>query len=96
MTVETSTHYYVSSPLGFVYINGYFQLPSSDSVPELSSPPVMTTPTGVVSIIGEVTHPPPGLPLPPQYNIGEYIGQHGWAANIIVSPLNPPIEVSMS
>ncbi|KOB73856.1 Zinc finger CCHC domain-containing protein 2 [Operophtera brumata] len=41
----------------------------------------------------QVTHPPPGLPMPPQYNMGEYIGPHGWATNIIVAPLNPPIEV---
>lgn len=66
---------------------------SSEGVPELSSPPVLAGAGGVVSMLGEVTHPPPGLPIPPQYNIGEYMGQHGWPANIIVSPLSQPLEV---
>ncbi|XP_028172813.1 extensin isoform X1 [Ostrinia furnacalis] len=67
--------------------------PSSDAVPqELSSPPVLTGAGGVVPMLGEVPHAPPGLPMP-QYNMGEYIGQHGWPANIIVSPINQPLEV---
>lgn len=46
----------------------------------------------VVPILSEVTHPPPGLPIP-QYNIGDYMGQHAWSSNMIVSAINPPIEV---
>ncbi|XP_013168459.1 PREDICTED: zinc finger CCHC domain-containing protein 2 isoform X2 [Papilio xuthus] len=65
---------------------------STDGVPELSSPPVLTSAGGVVPILAEVTHAPPGLPLP-QYNMTEFIGQHGWPANIIVSPLTQPLEV---
>ncbi|XP_053602105.1 sine oculis-binding protein homolog isoform X2 [Plodia interpunctella] len=63
--------------------------PSTDSVPELSSPPVLTGAGGVVPLLGEVTHPPPGLPMP-QYNLGEYMGQHAWPGNIIVPQ---PLEV---
>lgn len=66
-----------------------FQPPSTDSVPELSSPPVLTATGGVVPMLGEVQHPPPGLPIP-QYNLGEYIGPHGWPGNIIVQQ---PLEV---
>ncbi|XP_063358729.1 uncharacterized protein LOC134648178 [Cydia amplana] len=66
---------------------------SSEGVPpELSSPPVLSGAGGAVPMLGEVTHPPPGLPLP-QYNMAEYMGQHPWPANIIVSPLSQPIEV---
>ncbi|CAG5022299.1 unnamed protein product [Parnassius apollo] len=64
---------------------------STDTVADLSSPPVLSGAGGVVPMLGEVSHPPPGLPLP-QYNMGEFIGQHTWPANIIVSPLNQPIE----
>ncbi|XP_013188885.1 ATP-dependent helicase brm isoform X2 [Amyelois transitella] len=63
--------------------------PSTDSVPELHSPPVLTGAGGVVPMLGEVQHPPPGLPMP-QYNMGEYMGQHAWAGNIIVPQ---PLEV---
>ncbi|CAG9098852.1 unnamed protein product [Plutella xylostella] len=59
---------------------------------DLGSPPVISGAGAVVPLLGEVTHPPPGLPLP-QYNMAEYLGQHPWPGNIIVSPLNPPIEV---
>lgn len=53
----------------------------------------------LVPMLGDVPHPPPGLPMP-QYPIGDYIGQHPWpanitlSANITVSPMNQPIEVS--
>nr|XP_049708415.1 protein PRRC2A isoform X4 [Helicoverpa armigera] len=66
--------------------------PSADAVPELSSPPVLTGAGGVVPMLGEVPHPPPGLPMP-QYNMGEYLGHNAWPANIIVSPINQPLEV---
>uniref|UniRef100_A0A2A4JXT2 Zinc finger CCHC domain-containing protein 2 n=1 Tax=Heliothis virescens TaxID=7102 RepID=A0A2A4JXT2_HELVI len=66
--------------------------PSADAVPELSSPPVLTGAGGVVPMLGEVPHPPPGLPMP-QYNMGEYMGHNAWPANIIVSPINQPLEV---
>lgn len=52
----------------------------------------MLGPGGVVPMLGEVPHPPPGLPLP-QYNMSEYMAQHAWPANII--PLNQPLEVSL-
>ncbi|KAM3964872.1 LOW QUALITY PROTEIN: uncharacterized protein ACR2FA_001272 [Aphomia sociella] len=65
------------------------QPPSTDAVPELSSPPVLTSTGGVMPILGEVPHPPPGLPIP-QYNMGEYMGQHPWPGNIIVPQ---PLEV---
>lgn len=68
-----------------------FQPPSTDTVPELSSPPVLTGAGGVVQMLGEVPHPPPGLPMP-QYNMGDYIGHNAWPANIIV-PINQPLEV---
>ncbi|KAJ2953664.1 hypothetical protein O0L34_g1279 [Tuta absoluta] len=68
------------------------QPPSSEPVPELGSPPVLTGAGGVVPLLGEVTHPPPGLPLPP-YSIPDYMGPHPWPANILVSPLSQPIEV---
>lgn len=61
-------------------------------MPELSSPPVLT---GAVPLLSEVTHAPPGLPLP-QYNIAEYMGHNAWPANIIVSPINQPLEVNSS
>lgn len=60
----------------------------------MNSPPMLTGAGSVVPMLGEVSHPPPGLPIP-QYNIGEFIGQHTWPANIIVSPLNQPLEVSL-
>lgn len=75
--------------------NGFLNIlqpPSTESVPELSSPPVLSGTGGVVPMLGEVPHPPPGLPIP-QYNIGEYMGQHAWSANIIVSAINQPLEV---
>ncbi|XP_026727325.1 actin cytoskeleton-regulatory complex protein pan1 isoform X3 [Trichoplusia ni] len=62
---------------------------STDTVPELSSPPVLT---GAVPLLSEVPHAPPGLPLP-QYNMAEYMGHNAWPANIIVSPINQPLEV---
>ncbi|KAG6452532.1 extensin [Manduca sexta] len=68
------------------------QPPNTDTVPELSSPPVLSGAGSVVSILSEVPHPPPGLPIP-QYNIGDYMGQHAWPANIIVSAINQPVEV---
>ncbi|XP_072936690.1 uncharacterized protein [Epargyreus clarus] len=72
-------------PPGIVFVKtAGVQPPNTETVTELSSPPVLP--------ILEVPHPPPGLPIP-QYNIGEYIGQHAWPANILVSPLNQPIEV---
>ncbi|XP_022127457.2 leucine-rich repeat extensin-like protein 5 [Pieris rapae] len=63
---------------------------SSEAVPEISSPPVRNA--SGLPMLPDVPHPPPGLPMP-QYNIGEFIGPHTWPANIIVSPLNPPMEV---
>ncbi|XP_050362378.1 uncharacterized protein LOC126781436 isoform X2 [Nymphalis io] len=66
--------------------------PTSDGVPELSSPPVLSGASNLVPILSEVPHPPPGLPIP-QYNVGDFLGQHTWPANIIVSPLNQPLEV---
>ncbi|XP_047544951.1 formin-like protein 20 [Vanessa atalanta] len=68
------------------------QPPTSDGVAELSSPPVLSGAANLVPILGEVPHPPPGLPIP-QYNVGDFLGQHTWPANIIVSPLNQPLEV---
>ncbi|KAJ0181884.1 hypothetical protein K1T71_002606 [Dendrolimus kikuchii] len=68
------------------------QPPNTESVAELSSPSVLSGAGGVVPMLGEVPHPPPGLPIP-QYNIGEYMGQHAWPANIIVSAINQPLEV---
>lgn len=70
----------------------YFQPPSSEAVPDLSNPSVMASAGGMVPILSEVPHPPPGIPIP-QYNVGEYLGQHAWPANIIVSQLNQPLEV---
>ncbi|CAG9566849.1 unnamed protein product [Danaus chrysippus] len=80
-------------PPGIMFVKtSSVQPPSSDAIAELSSPPVLTGAGGVVPMLGEVPHPPPGLPIP-QYNINEFIGQHTWPANIIVSPLNQPLEV---
>ncbi|XP_041976498.1 cyclin-K [Aricia agestis] len=83
-------------PPGLVFVKTPgVQPPSSDSVAELNSPPVLSSAGNVVPMLGDVPHPPPGLPMP-QYNMGEYIGQHTWPANlqqVIVSPLNQPIEV---
>ncbi|KAL0849249.1 hypothetical protein ABMA28_013581 [Loxostege sticticalis] len=81
-------------PPGLVFVKTPgVQPPTSDAVPqELSSPPVLAAAGGVVPMLGEVPHPPPGLPMP-QYNMGDYMGQHGWPANIIVSPINQPLEV---
>ncbi|XP_045511144.1 formin-like protein 20 [Colias croceus] len=74
----------------FVKTSGV-QAPSTDAVQEINSPTVITS-GGGLPMLSDVPHPPPGLPIP-QYNIGEYMGQHTWPANIIVSPLNQPIEV---
>ncbi|XP_047018799.1 extensin isoform X2 [Helicoverpa zea] len=80
-------------PPGIVFVKTPgVQPPSADAVPELSSPPVLTGAGGVVPMLGEVPHPPPGLPMP-QYNMGEYLGHNAWPANIIVSPINQPLEV---
>ncbi|XP_026326089.1 extensin [Hyposmocoma kahamanoa] len=79
-------------PPGLIFVKPGVQPQSTDPVPELGSPPVLSGAGGVVSMLGEVTHPPPGLPLPP-YSIPEFIGQHPWPANIIISPINQPIEV---
>lgn len=86
-------HKYCSLLPNSTFLYTTFQPPSSDAVPELNSPPVLTAAGGVMSILAEVTHAPPGLPLPPQYNIAEYMGQHVWPANIIVAPINQPLEV---
>lgn len=69
-----------------------FQPSSSEAVPEISSPPGLSV--GALPMLPDVPHPPPGLPLP-QYNLGEFIGQHTWPTNIIVSPINQPIEVKI-
>ncbi|XP_068621019.1 uncharacterized protein [Battus philenor] len=83
----------VPPPPGIMFVKtSGVQSTNTDGVPELSSPPVLTGAGGVVPMLGEVPHPPPGLPLP-QYNMGEFIGQHAWPANIIVSPINQPLEV---
>ncbi|XP_034828910.1 uncharacterized protein [Maniola hyperantus] len=81
-------------PPGLVFVKApVVQPPSSDVVPDLSNPSVLTTAGGMVPILSEVPHPPPGIPIP-QYNVGEYLhGQHAWPANIIVSQLNQPLEV---
>lgn len=67
---------------------------SSDAVAELNSPSVLSGASNMVPMLGEVPHPPPGLSIP-QYNVAEFIGQHPWPANIIVSPINQPIEVRL-
>ncbi|KAJ8726390.1 hypothetical protein PYW07_001088 [Mythimna separata] len=80
-------------PPGLVFVKtSGVQPQSTDSVTELSSPPVLTGAGGVVPMLSEVPHPPPGIPLP-QYNMGEYMGHNTWPANIIVSPINQPLEV---
>ncbi|CAB3231005.1 unnamed protein product [Arctia plantaginis] len=80
-------------PPGMMYVKTAGLQPcSTEQVPELSSPPVLTGPAGVVSMLGDVPHPPPGIPLP-QYNMGEYMGHNPWPGNILVSPINPPLEV---
>ncbi|XP_037977008.2 zinc finger CCHC domain-containing protein 2 isoform X3 [Plutella xylostella] len=77
----------------FVKPSGVQGSSNSSDPGDLGSPPVISGAGAVVPLLGEVTHPPPGLPLP-QYNMAEYLGQHPWPGNIIVSPLNPPIEPS--
>lgn len=80
-------------PPGMMYVKTTGVQPSNaEPLPELSSPPVLTGPAGVVSMLGEVTHAPPGIPLP-QYNMGEYIGHNAWPGNIMISPINQPLEV---
>ncbi|KAL4708079.1 hypothetical protein ACJJTC_009858 [Scirpophaga incertulas] len=80
-------------PPGIMFVKASGLQPSTDSISqELNSPPVLTGAGTVIPMLGEVTHPPPGLPIP-QYSIGEYMGQHTWPANIIVSTLSQPLEV---
>ncbi|XP_049867321.1 uncharacterized protein LOC126367696 isoform X2 [Pectinophora gossypiella] len=78
-------------PPGIMFVKTPGVQSTSDQVPELGSPPVLGG-APVLPLLGEVAHPPPGLPLPP-YTMPDYMGQHPWPANIIVTPLNPPIEV---
>lgn len=68
------------------------QAQNADVVSELNTQPVLGG-TGVVPILSEVPHPPPGIPIPQYHNIGDYMGQHAWPTNIIVSALNQPLEV---
>ncbi|XP_022820670.1 zinc finger CCHC domain-containing protein 2 isoform X1 [Spodoptera litura] len=93
MTIPPPNLSSLGPPPGIVFVKTPgVQPPSTDTVPELSSPPVLTGAGGVVQMLGEVPHPPPGLPMP-QYNMGDYIGHNAWPANIIVSPINQPLEV---
>lgn len=92
MTIPPPNLSSLGPPPGIVFVKTPgVQPPSTDTVPELSSPPVLTGAGGVVQMLGEVPHPPPGLPMP-QYNMGDYIGHNAWPANIIV-PINQPLEV---
>ncbi|XP_023939143.1 uncharacterized protein LOC112046663 [Bicyclus anynana] len=80
-------------PPGLMFVKTpVVQPPSSDAVPDLSNPTVIATAGPMVPILSEVPHPPPGIPIP-QYNVGDYLGQHAWSTNIIVQSLNQPLEV---
>ncbi|RVE50456.1 hypothetical protein evm_004881 [Chilo suppressalis] len=80
-------------PPGIMFVKTPGVQASTDAIPqELSSPPMLGGTGTVVPMLSEVPHPPPGLPIP-QYNMGEYMGQHSWPANIIVQPINQPLEV---
>ncbi|KAF9406438.1 hypothetical protein HW555_013194 [Spodoptera exigua] len=93
MTIPPPNLSSLGPPPGIVFVKTPgVQPPSTDTVPELSSPPVLTGAGESVQMLGEVPHPPPGLPMP-QYNMGDYIGHNAWPANIIVSPINQPLEV---
>lgn len=82
---------YVKSP----NVQGSISSNEQGRLDELGSPPVIPPPatSGVVPVC-EVTHLPPGLPIPPQYNMPEYVvNQHTWPGNIIVQHLPQPLEV---
>ncbi|VVD01799.1 unnamed protein product [Leptidea sinapis] len=82
----------IGPPPGLMFVKSpSIQPTSSDPVPEINSPPVLSGPSGL-PMMADVPRPPPGIPIP-QYNIGEYITPHTWPANIIVAPLNQPLEV---